>query len=84
MEFKTLEDRMLYYRSQTNYVLTKKSYVMIMLDGKNFSSKIKKKFALPFDDTFIDIMNRTAEFVCSQIQGSKLAYVQSDEISKLC
>lgn len=81
MEFKTLEDRMLYYRSHTDYVLTKKTYVMIMLDGKNFSSKIKKKFALPFDDTFIDIMNRTAEFVCSQIQGSKLAYVQSDEIS---
>lgn len=81
MEFKTLEDRMLYYRSKTDYVLTKKSYTMIMLDGKNFSSKVKKKFELPFDDTFIDIMNKTAAYVCSQIQGAKLGYVQSDEIS---
>ena len=81
MEFKTLEDRMLYYRSQTDYKLEKKSYVMIMLDGKNFSTKVKKKFALPFDDLFIDIMNKTAAYVCSQVQGAKLAYVQSDEIS---
>ena len=81
MEFKTLEDRMLYYRSKTDYVLEKSPYVMIMLDGKNFSSKIKKKFSLPFDETFIDIMNKTAAYVCSQIQGAKLAYVQSDEIS---
>ena len=81
MEFKNLEDRMLYYRGITDYVLPKKSYTMIMLDGKNFSSKIKKKFSLPFDDTFIDIMNKTAAYVCSQIQGAKLAYVQSDEIS---
>ena len=81
MEFKNLEDRMLYYRGITDYVLDKTSYTMIMLDGKNFSAKVKKKFDLPFDDTFIDIMNRTAAYVCSQIQGAKLAYVQSDEIS---
>ena len=28
-------------------------------------------------------MNKTAEFLCSEIQGAKLAYVQSDEISIL-
>lgn len=81
MEFEKLEDRMLYYRSITDYKVKQKSYVMVMLDGKNFSSKIKKKYKLPFDQEFINIMNDTAAYVCSQVQGAKLAYVQSDEIS---
>lgn len=83
MKFDSLEDRMLYLRSMTDYKLIPNSYVMIMLDGKNFSSKIKKTFKLPFDFDFIDLMDRTAAYVCSQVQGSKFAYVQSDEISIL-
>ena len=80
-KFATLGDRMLYYRSKTDYRLPKKSYVIVMLDGKNFSTKVKKKFKRPFDETFIDLMNETAAYVCSQVQGAKVAYVQSDEIS---
>ena len=61
MKFETLEDRMNYYRGMTDYKLMPGSYVLIMLDGRSFSKKIKKAFSLPFDDDFIDIMNQTAQ-----------------------
>ena len=79
--FKTLEDRMLYYRSKPEQYIPKNSYVLVMLDGRSFSQKIKKKYKRPFDDNFIKLMNDTAGYVCSQVQGAKFAYVQSDEIS---
>lgn len=81
MKFETLEDRMNYYRGMTDYKLMPGSYVLIMLDGRSFSKKIKKAFSLPFDDDFIDIMNQTAQHLCKNIEGCKFAYVQSDEIS---
>lgn len=77
----SLEERMLMYRSQTDYRLSKNSYVLMMLDGRSFSRKVKKRFTLPFDEGFINAMNATAAYLCSQIQGARFAYVQSDEIS---
>ena len=82
-KFDSLEDRMLYYRRQTDYRLKHQSYVLVMLDGKNFSQKVKKRFKRPFDSEFITLMNKTAAHVCSEVQGAKFAYVQSDEISIL-
>lgn len=81
--FESLEDKCLYYRSYPEQKFEKNNYVMVMIDGKNFSSKIKKRFKLPFDETFIRIMNETAAYVCSQVQGAKIAFTQSDEISIL-
>lgn len=81
MKFETLSDRMLYYRGLSEYRLMPRSYIMIMLDGRSFSTMIKNKFEKPFDDNFIEMMNQTAKYVCEQVPGSKLAYVQSDEIS---
>lgn len=81
MQFKNLEDKCLYYRGLTNYKLLPGSYVIVMLDGRSFSKLIKNKFNKPFDDNFIDMMNETAKYVCENVQGCKLAYVQSDEIS---
>ena len=80
-KFETLEERMLFYRSKPEQVIPKNSYVLCMLDGKNFSSLVKEKFLQPFDNQFITLMNDTAAYVCSKIQGSKFAFVQSDEIS---
>jgi tRNA(His) 5'-end guanylyltransferase len=37
----------------------------------------------PFDDGFMEDMDTTAAYLCKNIQGAKLAYVQSDEISIL-
>lgn len=83
MEFKTLKDRMLYYRSLMDYKVMPNCYTLVMLDGRSFSKMVKKKFELPFDDNFINMMNETAKYICKKIQGALFAYVQSDEISIL-
>lgn len=81
MQFKTLEDKCLYYRSLSDYKLLPNSYVIVMLDGRSFSHMVKNKFQKPFDDDFIGMMNETAKYVCKNVQGCKFAYVQSDEIT---
>jgi len=83
MKFKNLEDKCQYYRSLTDYKILPNSNILVMLDGKNFSSLIKNHFKKPFDDDFIDMMNKTAQFLCENVQGCKFAYTQSDEISLL-
>lgn len=83
MKFKNLEDKCLYYRGLTDYKLLPNSNIIVMLDGKNFSTLIKNNFKKPFDDDFINMMNKTAQFLCNNVQGVKFAYVQSDEISLL-
>jgi tRNA(His) 5'-end guanylyltransferase len=77
----SLQDRMNYYRDKTDYRLPKKSYVLGMLDGRSFSTKWKNKLDKPFDEGFICDMNETAKYLCENIAGCKLAFVQSDEIS---
>ena len=83
MYFKTLKDKCEFYRSLTDYKLMPNSYVLAMVDGHCFSKMIKNKFDKPFDDMFIKMMNETAKYLCENIQGAKLAYTQSDEISIL-
>ena len=83
MYFKTLKDKCEFYRSLTDYKLMPNSYVLAMVDGHCFSKMIKHKFDKPFDDMFIKMMNETAKYLCENIQGAKLAYTQSDEISIL-
>ena len=83
MYFKTLKEKCEYYRSLTDHKLLPNSYTLVMVDGHKFSKMIKNKFEKPFDDTFIKMMNETAQYLCSQIQGAKFAYTQSDEISIL-
>ena len=83
MIHKTLKEKCEYYRSLTDYRLLPNGYILVMIDGKNFSKLIKNKFQKPFDSDFIEIMNRTAEHVSSQIQNCVGSYIQSDEISFL-
>ena len=83
MKFDSLEDKCLYYRGLTDYRILPNSNIIVMLDGKNFSTLVKNNFKKPFDDYFINMMNNTAKFLCEQVQGCKFAYVQSDEISLL-
>lgn len=81
MNFKTLKDKQEYYRSLTDYRLVPNSYVLVMLDGRSFSKKIKNKFHKPFDERFVNAMNETTKYLCEQIEGCKFGYCQSDEIS---
>lgn len=83
MRFETLQDKCNYFRSLSDYRLTPNGYVIAMLDGRAFSKLIKNKYKKPFDPVFMDMMNKTAQYLCQNIQGAKLAYVQSDEISIL-
>lgn len=77
----TLKERCTQMRSTTDYRLPKKNYVMLAIDGKNFSRLIKNKYEKPFDDTFISMMNEVAKYVCKNVQGCCFAYTQSDEIT---
>lgn len=81
MKFETLAEKCNYYRDLSDDRLMPGCYVMAMLDGRSFSKMIKKRFQLPFDDQFIELMNKTAKALAEKVQGVKIAYVQSDEIS---
>lgn len=67
-------------RSQTS--LTRRIPVIIRLDGKAFHT-YTRDLDKPFDAGLIEDMQKTAIFLCQNIQGAKLAYTQSDEISIL-
>jgi len=70
------------YESVFKYKLPERMPVIIRLDGKAFHT-LTAKAEKPFDNYFIEMMNGTAKYLCEQIQGVQLAYIQSDEISLL-
>ena len=75
-----LGDRMKKYESVNKTHLISKLYTVIRLDGKAFHT-YTKQFKRPFDNELINLMDETAIYLCSKIQGAKFAFVQSDEIS---
>ena len=77
----SLNDRMKSYEKAYKYLLTPRSYVILRLDGKNFS-KYTKNLVKPFDIDLSDAMNKTAMALCDEF-NAKFAYTQSDEISIL-
>lgn len=70
------------YEHRTRYLLPRRTYTLIRLDGKAFHT-FTKGFKRPFDTDLVNLMNRAAQYLCENIQGVKAAYVQSDEISLL-
>ncbi len=70
------------YESRSRTYLTRRTPVIMRLDGKAFHT-YTKNLNKPFDDDFMQDMAETAKFLCSEITGTKCAYVQSDEISLL-
>lgn len=76
----TLGDRIKAYENITRTFLPRRSNVVIRIDGKAFHT-YTKGCAKPFDKGLQDDMNATAIALCENIQGAKLAYVQSDEIT---
>ncbi len=78
-----LGDRMKsYYEDRFRVKLPRRSYTIIRVDGKAFHT-YTRGLVRPFDDGLIEDMNSTAVFLCKNIMGAKMAYVQSDEISIL-
>lgn len=80
---KSLGDRMKEnYENRSRYKLSRRIPVIIRLDGKAFHT-VTKHCEKPFDEQFNNCMLQTADYLMKNIQGAKLAYVQSDEISIL-
>lgn len=82
MKGKKLQDRMKEYENVTRNYLMRRQPVIIRIDGKAFHS-FTAGFVKPYDSILIYAMNETAKKLCKNIQGCKMAYVQSDEISLL-
>ena len=78
----SLGDRMKGYENISRVYLPRRLPVIIRIDGRAFHT-FTSGFGRPFDLILGRSMWGTAETLCKEISGAKLAYVQSDEISLL-
>lgn len=79
---KNLGDRMKRYETVSRRYLTKRTPVIIRVDGRAFHTLLRGT-EKPFDRSFISAMQDSASFTSGKMQGCKLVYVQSDEVSFL-
>ena len=79
----SLKERSIFLQKQYDFYVDTNKWVLVHVDGRSFSKMVKNKLELPFDKKFIEIMDNTAAYLCKQVQGAQIAYVQSDEISLL-
>ena len=70
------------YENRSKTYLTRRVPVIIRLDGKAFHT-YTKGFKKPYDEIFHKAMNETTKYLCQNIQGCKIGYTQSDEITLL-
>lgn len=70
------------YENRARFYLPRRTYTILRVDGKSFHT-FTRGFRRPYDTELMKAMDQTAKFLCEEIQGARLAYVQSDEISVL-
>lgn len=70
------------YENRSKTYLVRRMPVIIRLDGKAFHT-FTKGLKKPYDEIFHNTMNATMKYLCENIQGCKLGYTQSDEITLL-
>ena len=75
-----LGDRMKTYENVTRTYLTRRTPVIIRIDGKAFHS-FTRGFERPFDSVLVETMQQTMKYLCENIEGCVLGYTQSDEIT---
>jgi len=78
----SLGNRMKRYEDVNRHFLSRRTPVIIRLDGKAFHS-FTKGLDRPFDEDLHKTFKQTLFELVSQIQGAVFAYTQSDEISIL-
>lgn len=78
----SLGDRMKSYENCYRTALPIRMPVIIRVDGKAFHT-YTKGCKRPVDENLVHCMDETAKYLCKNIQGAQIAYVQSDEISIL-
>lgn len=77
-----LGDRMKGYENAYRIKLPERLPVMLRIDGKSFHT-YTKGFKRPFDEDLANAMWETTKYLCANIQGAKVGYTQSDEITIL-
>lgn len=70
------------YENRFQFSLPRRSYTILRLDGKNFKT-YTRKLNKPFDMRLIEDFTEVVKYLCQNIQGAKMGYYQSDEISIL-
>lgn len=75
-----LGDRMKTYENVTRTHLTRRTPVIIRIDGKAFHT-FTRGFFKPFDEVLVKSMQDTMKYLCENIEGCVLGYTQSDEIT---
>ena len=70
------------YENRSKTYLVRRMPVIIRLDGKAFHT-FTRGLKKPYDKIFHNTMNETMKYLCENIQGCKLGYTQSDEITLL-
>ena len=70
------------YENRTRYVLPRRSYTILRVDGKAFHSYCRG-MEKPYDREFLSVMDRVAADMLRELMGAEFAYTQSDEISFL-
>lgn len=70
------------YEDRTRYLLPRRTYTIIRLDGKAFHT-YTRGLNKPFDKGLFEDMDAAIIAMLPQIQGAVFAYTQSDEISIL-
>lgn len=76
----SLGDRMKLYERAFDFSLPPRLPVIVRVDGRAFHT-VTRGAEKPFDASIADAMDHVAAALMSEIQGAKLAYVQSDEVS---
>jgi len=77
-----LGNRMKGYENISRLYLTRRMPYIIRIDGKAFHT-FTRNFEKPWDSVFTCVMWKTATYLCENIEGVKIAYWQSDEVSFL-
>lgn len=77
-----LGDRMKLYEKVSQIDLTKRMPCIIRIDGKAFHT-LTRGMDKPWDMRLVDCMLDSTKHLCENVQGVKLAYWQSDEVSLL-
>ncbi len=70
------------YEYSARHFLTRRTPVIVRVDGKAFHT-LTKGMHPPFDQVLVNAMVNAAHHTAMEMQGFKLAYVQSDEVSFL-
>jgi tRNA(His) guanylyltransferase len=70
------------YEKRVRQMLPRRTYTILRIDGKAFHS-YTRGCQRPYDLGLMADMDATCKSLCEQIEGARIGYVQSDEISIL-